>query len=113
MSNPQSVTIGPLDNPHDRGLPASKVPRYLQRAGLVLFLAGVVFASGYALTEHWRRATLILGISLIWLTVLRMTCDSRVLGVFSVRSRRFDALFTLLIGGTMTFLAASVDALGS
>lgn len=102
-----------LDNPHDLGEKPSSLPRALQWAGLALFLVGLVVASVFAVTEHWRRATFTLGAALIWLAGLRLSCDSRVLGVFAVRSRRFDALFCALLGGTMAFLSASVDALGS
>ena len=103
----------PLDNPHDLDAPPSRLPLWAQRAGIVLFLFGVGVAGGYALTEHWRRATFILGASLLWLAVVRLTCDSRLVGVFAVRSRRFDALFATALGGLMVFLSASVDALGS
>ncbi len=102
-----------LDNPHDRGVSPSRLPRALQWAGLVLFLGGVATATGFAITEHWRRATFVLGVSVLFLALLRLTCDSRVLGIFAVRSRAFDAAFCALIGGIMAFLAASVDALGS
>ncbi|WIM71421.1 DUF3017 domain-containing protein [Corynebacterium suedekumii] len=109
MSSP----LGALDNPHDAGVVPSRLPRPVQWAGLALFLVGVAVASGFAVTEHWRRATFVLGASLLWLAVLRLTFDSRVLGVFAVRSRRFDAFFCLIVGGAMAFLSASVDALGS
>ncbi|MDN6460448.1 MAG: DUF3017 domain-containing protein, partial [Corynebacterium flavescens] len=39
--------------------------------------------------------------------------DSQRVAVLAVRSRRFDAFFTAVIGAAITFLAASVDALGS
>ncbi len=103
----------PLDNPHDLGAPPSRLPLWAQRAVMAVFLVGVVAAGGFAFTEHWRRATFALGVSLIWLAVVRVTCDSRVVGVFAVRSRRFDAIFTAVVGGAMAFLSASVDALGS
>lgn len=102
-----------LANPHDRDLPPSRLPRKVQRAGVVLFLFGVLVATGFVLTEHWRRATFTLGVSLLYLAVLRLTCDSRIMGVLAVRSRRFDAAYTAILGGLMAFLAASVDALGS
>lgn len=63
--------------------------------------------------ERWRRATLILGITMIYLGVLRQLLPDRLLGVMSVRSSRFDLFFCSLIGGGMVFLSASVDALGS
>lgn len=103
----------PLDNPHDLDLPPSRLPRWVQRAGVLAFLALVVLSGGWALTEHWRRATFALGVALLWLALVRQACDSRVLGVFSVRSRRFDVIFCLVTGGLMTWLSASVDALGS
>ncbi len=102
-----------LDNPHDLGEKPSRLPRALQWVGLGLFLLSLVVASVFAVTEHWRRATFMLGVGMIWLALLRLTCDSRILGVFAVRSRRFDALFCVVVGGMMTFLSASVDALGS
>ncbi|MDO5454995.1 MAG: DUF3017 domain-containing protein [Corynebacterium sp.] len=103
----------PLDNPHDLDLPPSPLPRWAQWAGVAAFLALVALSAGWALTEHWRRATFALGVSLLWLAVVRQTCDSWVVGVFSVRSRRFDVIFCLVTGGAMAWLSASVDALGS
>ena len=103
----------PLDNPHDSGASPSRLPLWAQQTGLVVFLFGIGVASGFAFTEHWRRATFILGTTLLWLVALRLTCDSRVVGVLAVRSRRFDALFLTVLGGLMVFLSASVDALGS
>ncbi|BAU95047.1 hypothetical protein N24_0785 [Corynebacterium suranareeae] len=102
-----------LANPHDGGLAPSKLPHAVQRAGIVVFIFAVGAASVFALTEHWRRATFTLGASLLFLSLLRLSCDSKVLGVLSVRSRRFDATYTAILGGLMTFLAISVDALGS
>ena len=80
---------------------------------LMQFIAGVALSGGYAIFEYWRRATFLLGLALLWLTVVRLTCDSSRVGVLAVRSRRFDATFTGVIGALMAFLAYSVDALGS
>ncbi|ANE03328.1 DUF3017 domain-containing protein [Corynebacterium crudilactis] len=102
-----------LANPHDGGLAASTLPHNVQKAGVIFFVIAVVVATIFALTEHWRRATFTLGVSLLYLAVLRLTCDSKILGVLSVRSRRFDAIYTTVLGGLMVFLAASVDSLGS
>lgn len=105
--------ILPLDNPHDAGLEPSSLPKRLQYAFLVLFLLGVIASGVFALTEHWRRASFTLGAALLWLSVVRMTCDSKLLGVLAVRSRHFDAVYTGIIGALMVFLATSVDSLGS
>ena len=103
----------PLDNPHDLAVPPSRLHRWVQWGFVAWFVLGVTVASIFALTEHWRRATFVLGASLLWLAVVRLTCDSRIVGVFAVRSRRFDAAFCSVLGGLMVFLSASVDALGS
>lgn len=78
-----------------------------------VFVAGFVLSGLYAATEHWRRATFTLGVAMLWLTVMRLTCDSKVIGLIAVRSRRFDAIFTTALGATMLWLSWSVDALGS
>ncbi|MGP5496607.1 DUF3017 domain-containing protein [Corynebacterium flavescens] len=102
-----------LDNPHDRGLAPSRLPGAVQWAMIGLFIAGVAVSGVFAFSEHWRRATVVLGASLLWLSLVRSSCDSQRVGVLAVRSRRFDAFFTAVLGAAMTFLAASVDALGS
>ncbi|MDK8450734.1 DUF3017 domain-containing protein [Corynebacterium mastitidis] len=102
-----------LDNPHDVALPPSRLPGWAQRAMMGAFLLALAVSALCAFTEHWRRATFGLGAAMIWLGVVRLLCDSRVVGIFAVRSRRFDVLFSALLGGAMSFLAASVDALGS
>nr|WP_051059724.1 DUF3017 domain-containing protein [Corynebacterium capitovis] len=86
---------------------------WAQRALLGVFLAGFFLSGVYAATEHWRRATFTLGAALLWLAGLRWACDSQVIGLFAVRSRRFDAAFCTVIGLGMMVLAWSVDSLGS
>lgn len=102
-----------LDNPHDRGNAASPLPIWAQRTMWGLLVIGVLVSGVFAATEHWRRATFTLGASMLWLAVMRLTCDSRVIGLVAVRSRRFDVLFTSVLGAAMMWLAYSVDALGS
>ncbi|GAB3942184.1 DUF3017 domain-containing protein [Corynebacterium tapiri] len=102
-----------LDNPHDLHNPPSRIPARVQWVGVALFVLAVVIASFFSLTEHWRRATFTLGAAMLWLAALRLTCDSRVVGVLAVRSVRFDAAFNLCLGAALVFLASSVDALGS
>lgn len=102
-----------LSNPHDAHLKPSALPPALQWLAIGLFVVAVVVSGFYAVFEHWRRATLLLGGALVWLTVVRLTCDSSRVGVLAVRSRRFDAWFTGILGAAMAFLAFSIDALGS
>lgn len=102
-----------LDNPHDLKQKPSRLPDWVQYLGIALFIVGLVLASVWALTEHWRRASFTMGVSMLWLTVLRLTCDSRKIGLVAVRSRRFDSLFTTALGAAMVWLSVSVDSLGS
>ena len=102
-----------LSNPHDAHLKPSALPPALQWLAIGLFVGAVVVSGFYAVFEHWRRATLLLGGALVWLTVVRLTCDSSRVGVLAVRSRRFDACFTGILGAAMVFMAFSIDALGS
>ncbi|MBC3185957.1 DUF3017 domain-containing protein [Corynebacterium sp. zg-331] len=102
-----------LDNPHDATLAPSRLPRGVQCAMLGAFLLGLALSALFAFTEHWRRATVTLGAALLWLALVRLLCDSRLVGIFAVRSRRFDVLFDTLLGGGMAFFALSVDSLGS
>lgn len=102
-----------LDNPHDIGNAPSRLPVWLQRAMLAFFVLGFITATLFSLTEHWRRATFTLGATMLWLTVCRLSCDSQVMGLLAVRSRRFDALFCTSIGVLLVWLAVSVDSLGS
>lgn len=102
-----------LDNPHDVGLKPSRLPLTAQYGCLGLFLLAIVVSGGFAVMEHWRRATFTLGVGLVWLSVVRLTCDSKVLSVLAVRSQKFDAIFTSVVGAFILFLSSSVDSLGS
>ena len=102
-----------LDNPHDANLRPSRLPASVQWAAVGLFCAAVALSAVFAISEHWRRATVVLGAGLLWLSLVRLSCDSKIVGILAVRSRRFDACFTGVIGAVMVFLSVSVDALGS
>ncbi|WP_350338241.1 DUF3017 domain-containing protein [Corynebacterium sp. MSK297] len=102
-----------LANPHDLNLAPSRVPGWLQWGGMAAFIVLLAAAVWFLVADHWRRSTFALGVAMLWLAVLRLTCDSSTLGVFAVRSRRFDASFSAVAGAALMFLSASVDALGS
>lgn len=102
-----------LANPHDAHLQPSPLPPAVQWVAIGIVIAAVAVSGIFAVSEHWRRATMLLGGALMWLTVVRLTCDSSRVGVLAVRSRRFDACFTGILGAAMVFMAFSIDALGS
>ena len=103
----------PVSNPHDIHLKPSPLPGWLQWVFIALFCLGVVASGVMSLMQHWRRATFLLGAAMIWLAAVRRTCDSDRVGVFAVRSRRFDMAFSTALGAALVWLSASVDALGS
>ncbi|WP_408931983.1 DUF3017 domain-containing protein [Corynebacterium sp. YSMAA1_1_D6] len=102
-----------LANPHDAHLKPSPLPPAVQWVAIGMVIAAVAVSGIFAVSEHWRRATMLLGGAFMWLTVVRLTCDSSRVGVLAVRSRRFDACFTGILGAAMVFMAFSIDALGS
>ena len=105
----------PMENPHSPKEPAPG-DKWPPRVRWLLF-GGLFFGIGAAAVflglERWRRATFMLGLTMMYLGVIRQFLPDSLLGVFSVRSKKFDLWFCLLIGGGMVFLASSVDALGS
>ena len=120
MNTNRSVTPAPvhapaegLENPHDASVPPSRLSRPAQWALMSLWLVVVAVAVVFILTSHWRRGIFALGVCSMGLSVLRYLVDSQVMGVLAVRSRRFDAWFTGIVGFVLVFLALSVDALGS
>lgn len=102
-----------LDNPHDIANRPSPLPLWAQHAMIVVFCAGFAASAVFSATEHWRRATFTLGAAMLWLALMRLTCDTKVIGLLAVRSRRFDAFFCVALGAAMMWLSWSVDSLGS
>lgn len=102
-----------LVNPHDRAVPPSPLSTTVQRLLVGLFVLFVATAAVLFFLEHWRRGTVMLGGSLIYLGVTRWLVDSKIMGVLAVRSRKFDSSFTIILGMAMLWLALSVDPLGS
>lgn len=104
----------PLANPHSppraRG---AHWDRRIQLALIGLLCAGFGAFGVFLGLERWRRATFTLGLTMMYLALLRQYLPDSLIGLFSVRSRTFDLVFGLFLGGSMVFLAASVDALGS
>ncbi|MDY6049713.1 MAG: DUF3017 domain-containing protein [Corynebacterium sp.] len=113
MNTNLSASAEGQDNPHDAGVAPSRLSRPAQWALMSLWLVVLAVAVVFILTSHWRRGIFVLGVCSMGLSVLRFLVDSQVMGVLAVRSRRFDAWFTLLTGAALVFLALSVDALGS
>lgn len=114
-ANPEDLP-DPKENPHTPDDEPAKGEHWSLRTQYFLF--GVLFFGFTAAVvflglERWRRATFTLGLTMMYLGVIRQYLPDSMLGIFSVRSRKFDLWFGMLVGGGMVFLASSVDALGS
>ena len=105
----------PMENPHSKGDDprGQNWPQWVQNLLYGVLFFGLAAAAVFLGLNRWRRATLAFGLTLIYLGGIRQVLPDTILGVFSVRSRRFDLAFCGTIGAIMVFLAASVDALGS
>ncbi|WP_018023397.1 DUF3017 domain-containing protein [Corynebacterium ulceribovis] len=105
----------PLANPHSTGTTplGARWPHWVQWALLSMVLACFAAAVIMLYLERWRRGSFALGSGMLLLAALRWVLSDEILGVLSVRSRRFDSAFSAIIGGLMVALALSVDALGS
>lgn len=78
----------------------------LLRAGPpVAVLALVVAGLLVALLGHWRRGTAVLAVGIMLAGVLRLALPTRHVGVLAVRSRAFDASFSLLLAALLGALA--------
>jgi hypothetical protein len=64
-----------------------------------LFVAAALYLSMFS--GHWRRATLAMGADLLLAGLLRLTLPARRVGMLGVRSRWFDVVCYLVLGGVI------------
>ncbi|MGO1948148.1 MAG: DUF3017 domain-containing protein [Mycobacteriaceae bacterium] len=102
-----------LRNPHDRPLPPSKLNQTLQMLLVIGFVVVMITGLAFLVADRWRRGTVTIGSGMLLLGLLRLVVDGKILGVLSVRSRRFDSGFCVAVGVAMLVVALSVDPLGS
>ncbi|MEJ6019002.1 DUF3017 domain-containing protein [Corynebacterium sp. H113] len=104
----------PKENPHTHEVARGEHwPARVQYALYGLLFAGFGAFIVFLGLERWRRATFILGITMLYLAGLRQFLPDSLLGIMSVRSRNFDMWFNGCLGIGLVFLSVSVDALGS
>jgi hypothetical protein len=102
-----------LRNPHDARVPHSRVNQTLQMLLVIGFVLVMVVGLAFLVADRWRRGTVTVGTGMLVLGALRWVVDGEILGVLSVRSRKFDSVFCLVVGASMLLVAVSVDSLGS
>ncbi|MDN6259976.1 MAG: DUF3017 domain-containing protein [Corynebacterium sp.] len=102
-----------LRNPHDARVPHSRLNQTVQMLLVVGFVLVMVVGLVFLVADRWRRGTVTVGTGMLVLAALRWIVDGEILGVLSVRSRKFDSLFCAAVGAAMLLVAVAVDALGS
>ncbi|MGP9724007.1 DUF3017 domain-containing protein [Corynebacterium sp. AOP40-9SA-29] len=102
-----------LRNPHDARVPHSRLNQTVQMLLVVGFVLVMIVGLVFLVADRWRRGTVTVGTGMLVLAALRWIVDGEILGVLSVRSRKFDSLFCAAVGAAMLLVAVSVDALGS
>lgn len=72
--------------------------RVLRAIPITVVLAVVAVALILIATAHWRRGAFTLGIAMLVGGTLRWSLSERSAGVLAVRGRRFDVLFSYVLG---------------
>nr|WP_241730358.1 DUF3017 domain-containing protein [Dietzia aerolata] len=80
---------------------------------MALVLFGVMVALGFVVFERWRRGAFLLGLVALGAAVLRAVLTDERARLLAVRTKRFDVLFSAVVGAVILWLATSVDALGT
>ncbi len=88
-------------------------PQIREQWPLALVLFGVMVALGFVVFERWRRGAFLLGLVALGAAVLRAVLTDERARLLAVRTKRFDVLFSAVVGAVILWLATSVDALGT
>lgn len=96
-------------NPHDSKVAPSALSRQAQRVLVIIFLLVIATGLFFVAIDRWRRGTTAIGAGMVFLAAIRWVVDSDVLGIFAVRSRKFDSIFTAVIGLLLMYLSISAN----
>ena len=77
---------------------------------LALVLAALAASLAVTASGHWRRGAFAIGCSVVLGGVLRAVLPNRTAGLLVVRSRWFDTVLLLAVGGAMLVLTFVVPA---
>lgn len=76
--------------------------------GFVILIAVV-----FVLAERWRRGSFVFGLAVLLAAGFRLILSDDRAGLLVVRSKTFDVAALLAVGGTIVWLAVSIDPLGT
>ncbi len=80
---------------------------------LLAVSAVVLVAIGFVLADRWRRGAFVFGIATLLAAGFRLCLRPEEVGVLAVRGQAFDVAALTLVGGTIVWLAVSIDPLGT
>ncbi|MFD4467681.1 DUF3017 domain-containing protein [Rhodococcus sp. NPDC058505] len=95
------------------GTPARE-PGFARRNLPLLVVAAVVLVGvGFVLADRWRRGAFVFGIATLLAAGFRLCLQPEEVGLLAVRGQPFDVAALTLVGGTIVWLAVSIDPLGT
>ncbi len=93
---------------HERALASDVSRRLLRAVPITVVVIALIVGLLLVAAAHWRRGASILAIDALVVAILRVALPERVLGSLAVRSRWFDVVFLLVVGGLLGAMAIGV-----
>lgn len=80
---------------------------------LLVVAAVVLVGIGFVFADRWRRGAFVFGIATLLAAGFRLCLRPDEVGLLAVRGKPFDVAGLTLVGGTIVWLAVSIDPLGT
>ena len=92
---------------------ARRVHDLLVNIPFYVVLVLVAVAAVPVLVDRWRRGAFVFGAALLVAGAIRAVLPTSRVGLLQIRSRPFDVVTMAVFGGSVLWLATSIDALGT
>ncbi|EGD56537.1 DUF3017 domain-containing protein [Gordonia neofelifaecis] len=92
---------------------ARKVYGFIVDLPYYIVLAVIAVAALLVLIDRWRRGAFVFGAAMLLGAVFRAFLPANRTGLLQVRSRAFDISAMAVLGGSVLWLATSIDSLGT
>ncbi|AUH69581.1 MULTISPECIES: DUF3017 domain-containing protein [Gordonia] len=92
---------------------ARKLHGFIANVPYYTVLAVIAVAALLVLIDRWRRGAFVFGSAMLLGAVFRAFLPANRVGLLQVRSRVFDICAMAALGGTVLWLATSIDSLGT
>lgn len=117
MSSSPGDAAASIDDPDAERVQAVRRARRLHdfvvNIPYYLVLSVIVVAAVLVLIDRWRRGAFVFGSAMILGALFRAFLPAHRVGLLQVRSRVFDIAAMTAMGGTILWLATSIDSLGT